>query len=376
MHRDEADATLATLRDAQGRIASGMFTIDSHTALGFLRAGGLRGRTHSTWSALSPDVDALWSDFNTLNDLLESARANALGRKVTEAEAATLRQASALVAQLEPRCAAAISTLNDVDRSWNACGSAISPLTDAFNRLTSLATGLGERDSVTTLNQRASALREAVLADPMAAAPAGALGEAHRTEISDLTAGVQAASARLATQAALRDTYPARMTALETQIEAVRAEETRAAEAYRTAQQKIASSSLPPAPSSSGVLAARVVDLDKYRQAKRWQKLADEVAVLEASIARARQRAAELRDAADGLLARRDELRGRLDAYRAKASRHRLDENDELAALHSSAQSLLYTAPCELPEATRAVFAYQTALARLVDGQSVRKEAR
>lgn len=376
MQRDEADAILATLRDAQGRIASAMFGIDSHAALGFLRAGGLRGRTQSTWSALSPDVDALWSDFNTLNDLLESARVNALGRKVSETEAANLQQASALIAQLEPRCAAAISALNEVDRSWNACGAAVSPLTDALNGLTSLAIGLGERDSVSTLNQRASALRDAVLGDPIAAAPSGALGEAHRIEISDLTAGVQTASARLAAQAALRDAYPTRMTALETQIEGVRAEETRAAEAYRAAQEKIASSGLPPAPSSSVVLAARVVDLDKYRQAKRWQKLADEVAMLESSIVRARQRAAELRDAADGLLARREELRGRLEAYRAKAARHRLDENDELAALHSEAHSLLYTAPCELPEATRAVFAYQTALARLVDGQSVRKEAR
>jgi hypothetical protein len=374
VHRDEAETILATLRDAQGRIASAMYAIDSHPGLGFLRSGGLQGRTQTTWSALGPDVDALWSGFNTLNDLLESARASAIGRKVTDAETTTLTQAGTLAAQLEPRCAAAITTLNEVDRSWNVCGSAVSPLTDALNGLTSLAKSLGKSDSLGPLNQRAAALCDAVLADPLTAASSGVLGEPHRSEIADLTAEVATASKRLATQATLRDRYPARIAELETQIQAVRTEESKVADAYRTAAEKIASAGLPPAPSSAGVLSARVIDLDKFRRAKRWHKLADEVAVLEASITRARQRAEELRAAADGLVARRDELRGRLEAYRAKAARHKLDENDQLATLHAYAHDLLYTAPCELPDATRAVFAYQTALARLVDGQPVRKE--
>jgi hypothetical protein len=85
----------------------------------------------------------------------------------------------------------------------------------------------------------------------------------------------------------------------------------------------------------------------------------------EASSARALIRAQELASAADGLIARRNELRGRLDAYRSKAASHRLDEHDTLAPLHRTARTLLYTAPCDLHAATKAVYAYQKALTEL-----------
>jgi hypothetical protein len=58
-------------------------------------------------------------------------------------------------------------------------------------------------------------------------------------------------------------------------------------------------------------------------------------------------------------------LRGRLEAYRAKAARLGYAEHEELTAVHGRARELLYTAPCDLRAATRAVFAYQQALAAL-----------
>jgi hypothetical protein len=90
-------------------------------------------------------------------------------------------------------------------------------------------------------------------------------------------------------------------------------------------------------------------------------------ATISAAIDIATARAADLVAAADGLLGRRDELRGRLEGYRVKAADHRLDEHDELAKLHHTAHSLLYTAPCDLPAATRAVYAYQRTLTDLID---------
>ena len=74
---------------------------------------------------------------------------------------------------------------------------------------------------------------------------------------------------------------------------------------------------------------------------------------------RAGEHATRLRESADGLLARRDELRGRLDAYRAKAAAKGLAENDELTSRYEQARALLFAAPCDLRGSTRAVFAYQ-----------------
>ena len=62
-------------------------------------------------------------------------------------------------------------------------------------------------------------------------------------------------------------------------------------------------------------------------------------------------------------LATRNELRGRLDAYRAKAYRLGLLENPALAALYARAQEVLFTAPTDLAAADELVRRYQQALA-------------
>src|SRR6185436_20329998 len=66
---------------------------------------------------------------------------------------------------------------------------------------------------------------------------------------------------------------------------------------------------------------------------------------------RARERLAALRHATahnDGLLVARNELRGRLDAYRAKALRRGLGEDAQLIPLADAAHTALYAAPCDL----------------------------
>jgi hypothetical protein len=61
-------------------------------------------------------------------------------------------------------------------------------------------------------------------------------------------------------------------------------------------------------------------------------------------------------------LAARDELRGRLDAYRGKAYRLGRLEDPAVAALYARAQRLLYTAPTDLVQAEQLVRQYQQAL--------------
>ncbi|MGH3881629.1 MAG: hypothetical protein ACRDSK_31790, partial [Actinophytocola sp.] len=63
-----------------------------------------------------------------------------------------------------------------------------------------------------------------------------------------------------------------------------------------------------------------------------------------------------------GLLDRRAELRGRLEAYRVKAARLGYGEDLALEKLHLRAQELLFTAPCDLAAATRALNRYQQGL--------------
>jgi hypothetical protein len=68
------------------------------------------------------------------------------------------------------------------------------------------------------------------------------------------------------------------------------------------------------------------------------------------------------------LLNQRTELRGLLDAYRAKAAGLGAAESIELAALYQRARDLLRAAPCDLLAAGDAVRRYQQAVLGLPGG--------
>ena len=70
----------------------------------------------------------------------------------------------------------------------------------------------------------------------------------------------------------------------------------------------------------------------------------------------------------------RAELRGRLDALKAKARMYGVAEQDAAKALAQAAEALLYTQPTALPEATKAVARYEDALTHA--GAPIRKEDR
>lgn len=81
---------------------------------------------------------------------------------------------------------------------------------------------------------------------------------------------------------------------------------------------------------------------------------ADLVAVREAH-----ERALRITELAAGLLERRDELRGRLGAHLALAVRLGFAEDVVIAARHRVAHELLWTKPCDLGAATKALVAFQ-----------------
>ena len=81
-------------------------------------------------------------------------------------------------------------------------------------------------------------------------------------------------------------------------------------------------------------------------------------------------RARESLTAVTAPLAVRAELRGRLDAYRAKVARHGMAEDPLLIERYDAARRMLWSAPCDLRVAEQAVLRYQLATAGvLVPGQ-------
>jgi hypothetical protein len=390
MSREAVDQTLAGLGAAHDRIAAAMFAVDSHPGLAYLRGGGLGGQTATRWETLRPEVDLLWAHFALLGDLLERAQGirgqrrpddadwdalrlictepvvglDAAGMP-TEAAPATRVRLWDLAGQLERRCATVTGHLSDVDSAWSAVAGRYAPLTQEIDALVAQATAVGLGDRGAPLSAALAEAAKTDLGDPLSAAPGGRLAPATEARLSRLAGQLATLRERVAALVAIRDGYPRKVAELRALIEQVAAAEQRLAGAYARVADRIADTGLPPVPHAAGVLQARLAGLDPLHRKQRWAQLADDATAVERAATRARARADELRDAADGLLARRDELRGRLEAYRAKAARLGYAEHDGLTALHARARDLLWTAPCDLRAATRAVFAYQHAIAAL-----------
>jgi hypothetical protein len=105
-------------------------------------------------------------------------------------------------------------------------------------------------------------------------------------------------------------------------------------------------------------------ELDHARQSAATDRPgADRAArVLEPRIATLRSDAERLSTTAAEPMALRQELRGRLDAYRAKAYSLGKGEDVHLDRLYRAAREMLYTAPCDLAGAERRLAAYQGAV--------------
>jgi len=120
-----------------------------------------------------------------------------------------------------------------------------------------------------------------------------------------------------------------------------------------------------PAPPDVSDLAGQLAGLDVLAAQGRWSRLEAELDQLSRQ---ATALASGCRDAerqAVGLLERRDELRGLLDAYRARAAKLGGAEDAGLDERYDRAHGLLWAAPCDLPAAADAVTGYQQAVLAL-----------
>jgi hypothetical protein len=401
MSRDEVDSILVALVAAHDRISAAMFTIDGHPGLVVLRGASLTGESRRTAQRVLPGVDLLWSHYTAFGVQLERAREIRAGRSrpgenELRALTALLRSPSVgltadgmafdasaesgpvrriclgdLVTGLEQHGTEILAQLGDVAAACSWVAGQFAPIAEALARVRSAATELGD-DALPggALDRLAEGIHTAQaesLDDPLGAVGGGPPEAALAGRSRVLAGEVDELAARVAELTALRDDYPRRVGVLRAQIEVVALAEAEVGRSYTVCLEKIADPHLPAAPDEAPRLRTHLAQLDQIFRERRWQRLRDECAAIERTTGSAAERAAHLREAADGLLRRRAELRGRLDAYRAKAGRLGLVEHAELATRHRMARDLLYTSPCDLPAATRAVVAYQRYLNDLTE---------
>jgi hypothetical protein len=206
-----------------------------------------------------------------------------------------------------------------------------------------------------------SRLREVLNSDPLALSQRDHLDAARLDRLRQQAAAIVA---RVGEVARLRDGADRRVAAVAAAVAVARSVREVAAAAQERAAARIAAAALAPLPDAGG-LTDRVAALEGLVASGHWTRLSSELDDLERQAAAAAGQCRAAEQEAVALLDRRDELRGLLDGYRARAARLGPVANGDLQARYDDARDLLWTAPCDLSASADAVTTYQQAVLAL-----------
>jgi len=377
-----ADAELARLEAAAAAIAANLVDLDDNSARKDLDRGPLTGATAAAWADAAVALTQLWDGYGQLTALITEARAargqrrfgdrersayidQVLGRSITLSTATVplARRGLLGAGRVTTTCSPA-ELLAAMEAAFQVAVDVAARAGDVWHRMLPAAAEVAARLATVRTLTRSPLLDEAdrrlggitatLATDPLGCAEA-ALGE--------VRALIDRADAERTSASELRESLTQRLAdahALATRLAAAghtaAAAEERAASRFPTAAVATVSG-----PDLGPDLAA----IDALAAAGHWSLISPRLA---AWTRQARERLAGLEAAASRntqLLAARDELRGRLGAYEAKAGSRGLAEDPGLAPLAERARGLLHTAPCDLEAARAAVAAYQEAVSAL-----------
>ncbi|HEY1623358.1 MAG TPA: hypothetical protein VGG16_06120 [Streptosporangiaceae bacterium] len=367
----DAAADAGAKRDA---IQSNLLDLDGCFGKQLLAGAQLTGVSKRRWDGVEQTLAGLWEIFNAYTAVVDKAQQLAAGRlghrELAELSALLTGPSVAIVrtarrgiadtgqdlvtlATARTRMDNEFTLVRDVtdaaERCWNEVAG---QLDDAASALTGLDP-MGDQAlgaELATARDNLARHRAALNADPLGADAAIA---------ARLRDGCAVLAQRAADVSALRTGATGKIATIRALADSCRSARADAAAAYQRAAAKIAV--VPPVPAPADP-AARLAELDVLLAAGRWDRLRSELDLLERELAAVISQFHESERTLVSLLSQRDELRGLLDAYKAKAGRFGAAEDASLSQLYDNARALLWTAPCDLNAASAAVTSYQQAV--------------
>ena len=240
-----------------------------------------------------------------------------------------------------------------------------------LGRVTPLAASLAAAaltGNLAAAQSQLAGLRATLSSDPLSlglGGPDPTTGTVDTSAADRLQDRVAAAVTRVDELVRLREDARQRIAEVTTAAATARAAYEDAAAAWQRAAAKIAAEALPAQPPGLADLTVRLADLDTLLAAGRWTRLAAELDEIERELATAAGSFHDTERTVVAAMSRRDELRGLLGAYQAKAARLGAGEDVGLTERFNRARALLWTAPCDLAAAADAVTGYQQAVLAL-----------
>ncbi|MEU0438932.1 hypothetical protein ABZ202_03925 [Streptomyces sp. NPDC006186] len=416
MDRDEVDRALARLGAEHEAIETSLLALQDHAGRRLLEGAELTGVTKERWASTEAAITLLWAYFDAYSDALRTARQIRARRRWSSREdlveltellrgepvtlagsAAALANAptlhggpgrlseryslSALVDRMNELYASSLDMVVAADAVWSALPARIDLLAAELQRTRQLAHSVGVRpgehpagDDLERITRTLARLREQVISDPLAfwvpaqgsSAPGG--GRPDTTVYDREARALEDVRREIDAVLTVRQDAEKRLVRLRDVLS--RADRT-LAEA-RTARgevlAKIAATEVPVVSGPPTVLQEQLATAAEYRRHAQWHRLSPLLEELEQKAEEELLRARESLTAVTAPLAVRAELRGRLDAYKAKVARLGLAEDPELVELYERARRMLWSAPCDLRVAEQAVLRYQRAAAEALGG--------
>ncbi|MEU0188721.1 hypothetical protein ABZ250_02410 [Streptomyces afghaniensis] len=419
MDRDEVDRALARLGAEHEAIETSLLALQDHAGRRLLEGAELTGVTQERWTSTEASITLLWTYFDAYTDALRTAReirsrrrwssredlveltellngesVTVAGSVTATANAPTLHgtgsklserySLATLVDRMNELYATSLDMVVAADAVWSALPARIDLLAAELQRTRRLAHSVGVRpgehpagDDLERITRTLTKLREQVVSDPLAfwlaaegsSAPGG--GRPDTTVYDREARALEDVRREIDAVLTVRQDAEKRIVRLRDVLS--RADRT-LAEA-RTARgevlAKIAATEVPVVSGPPTALQEQLAMAAEYRRQAQWHRLSPLLESLEQKAEDELLRARDSLTAVTAPLAVRAELRGRLDAYKAKVARHGFAEDTLLVERYEKARRMLWSAPCDLRAAEQAVLRYQQAAAELLGGPRV-----
>ncbi|MEV7994204.1 hypothetical protein AB0O67_20445 [Streptomyces sp. NPDC086077] len=413
MDRDEVDRALARLGAEHEAIETSLFALQDHAGRRLLEGAELTGTTKERWAATEASISLLWAYFDAYSDALRSARdirarrrwssredlvdltdllrgesVTVAGGAAATANAPTLHGAGklserftlvTLVDRMNELYARSLDVVVASDAVWSALPARIDLLAAELQRTRKLAHSVGVRpgehpagDDLERITRTLTRLREQVVSDPLAywqraegsSAPGG--GRPDTTVYDREARALEEVRREIDAVLAVRKDAEQRLVRLRDVLS--RADRTLAEARIARGEvlAKIAATEVPVVSGPPTALQEQLATAAEYRRHAQWHRLSPLLESLEQKAEDELLRARESLTAVTAPLAVRAELRGRLDAYKAKIARHGLAEDPLLMERYDAARRMLWSAPCDLRVAEQAVLRFQHAAAEVL----------
>ncbi|GGW18221.1 hypothetical protein GCM10018980_69620 [Streptomyces capoamus] len=406
MDRDEVDRALARLGQEHEAIETSLLALQDHAGRRLLEGAELTGVTKERWQSTEAQITRLWAYFDAYTAALRGAREIRARRRWSSREdlaelTGMLRGAcvtvpgggngrlsetfslSALVDRMNELYATSLDMIVAADAVWSALPARIDLLAAELQRTRGLAHSVGVRpgehpagDDLERITRTLTRLRAEVVSDPLAfwvpaegsSAPGG--GRPDTTVYDREARALEDVRREIDAVLTVRQDAEARLIRLRDVLSRADRTLAEARAARGEVLAKIAATEVPVVSGPPTALQEQLAAAAEYRRQAQWHRLSPLLESLEEKAEDELLRARESLTAVTAPLAVRAELRGRLDAYRAKVARHGLAEDPLLVERYDAARRMLWSAPCDLRVAEQAVLRYQRAAAELLGGAS------